>query len=69
MPICVRQLLATVGRGQGDKYPHELSGASSSVWSLARALAPGRNRILLDEPFSNSTSVCANACRSKCARS
>ncbi len=59
--------LARVGlAGMGGRYPHELSGGQQQRAALARAMAPGPQVLLMDEPFASVDIVLRRALRREC---
>lgn len=59
--------LAKVGlAGMGARYPHELSGGQQQRAALARAMAPGPEVLLMDEPFASVDIVLRRALRREC---
>ncbi|KPF62244.1 ABC transporter ATP-binding protein [Porphyrobacter sp. AAP60] len=59
--------LASVGlAGMGARYPHELSGGQQQRAALARAIAPGPQVLLMDEPFASVDIVLRRKLRRDC---
>jgi iron(III) transport system ATP-binding protein len=59
--------LARVGlAGMGGRYPHELSGGQQQRAALARAMAPGPQVLLMDEPFASVDIVLRRSLRRDC---
>ncbi len=52
--------------GLGDRYPHELSGGQQQRAALARAMAPGPDVLLMDEPFASVDIVLRRRLRRDC---
>ena len=52
--------------GLGGRYPHELSGGQQQRAALARAMAPGPQVLLMDEPFASVDIVLRRALRREC---
>jgi iron(III) transport system ATP-binding protein len=63
----VTDWLAHVGlAGLDDRYPHELSGGQQQRAALARAMAPGPQVLLMDEPFASVDIVLRRQLRREC---
>ncbi len=59
--------LARVGlAGMGARFPHELSGGQQQRAALARAMAPGPQVLLMDEPFASVDIVLRRSLRREC---
>ncbi|MBD2841128.1 ABC transporter ATP-binding protein [Erythrobacter sp. KMU-140] len=52
--------------GLGARYPHELSGGQQQRAALARAMAPGPQVLLMDEPFASVDIVLRRRLRRDC---
>jgi len=63
----VADWLAQVGlAGLAGRYPHELSGGQQQRAALARAMAPGPQVLLMDEPFASVDIVLRRKLRRDC---
>lgn len=63
----VAEWLAQVGlEGLGGRYPHQLSGGQQQRAALARAMAPGPQVLLMDEPFASVDIVLRRKLRRDC---
>ncbi len=52
--------------GLGARYPHEISGGQQQRAALARAMAPGPDVLLMDEPFASVDIVLRRRLRRDC---
>ena len=66
-PNVIEGWLEHVGlAGLGGRYPHQLSGGQQQRAALARAMAPGPQVLLMDEPFASVDIVLRRRLRREC---